>query len=340
MSSDFTPEQKRYLEGFSSGLQIARLGRGRDRAGQAERARRRACRGAGSRAGGRQEAVRPGEVQARRASVRRLPSPAGSGGEERVSEARRQLPLALLRPVLCRAGAELLHVPAPHPQRHRHALAVVGSRRSGGALWRRLLARHHAGELSDPRNRAEERHRSAGSDRRSGSVLEGTGADNIRNVTGTPTAGIDPQELLDTRPYARAWHHHILNQRALYGLPRKFNVAFDGAGRIAAAGRHQRHRLSGGRGEGRLRRRAGRLVPSRAWRHHRSPGFRARHRCDFEARRRKQGGGRHRSGVHRTRRPHRPQQGAFEIRARCDGLREIPGAGGGETRCKTRSRAG
>ena len=28
MSSDFTPEQKRYLEGFSSGLQIARIGRG------------------------------------------------------------------------------------------------------------------------------------------------------------------------------------------------------------------------------------------------------------------------------------------------------------------------
>jgi ferredoxin-nitrite reductase len=31
----------------------------------------------------------------------------------------------------------------------------------------------------------------------------GSGADNIRNVTGTPTAGIDPQELIDTRPYAR-----------------------------------------------------------------------------------------------------------------------------------------
>ena len=27
---------------------------------------------------------------------------------------------------------------------------------------------------------------------------------------------------------------HILNDRALFGLPRKFNVAFDGAGRIAA----------------------------------------------------------------------------------------------------------
>lgn len=61
----------------------------------------------------------------------------------------------------------------------------------------------------------------------------GSGADNIRNVTGTPTAGIDPQELLDTRPYAREWHHHILNDRSLYGLPRKFNVAFDGAGVIA-----------------------------------------------------------------------------------------------------------
>ena len=66
-----------------------------------------------------------------------------------------------------------------------------------------------------------------------GLCSRGSGADNIRNVTGSSTAGIDPQELLDTRPYAKAWHYHILNERALYGLPRKFNVAFDGAGRIA-----------------------------------------------------------------------------------------------------------
>jgi ferredoxin-nitrite reductase len=66
-----------------------------------------------------------------------------------------------------------------------------------------------------------------------GLCSRGSGADNIRNVTGTTTAGIDPQELLDTRPYAKAWHYHILNDRSLYGLPRKFNVAFDGAGRIA-----------------------------------------------------------------------------------------------------------
>lgn len=66
-----------------------------------------------------------------------------------------------------------------------------------------------------------------------GLCSRGSGADNIRNVTGTPTAGIDPQELLDTRPYAREWHFHILNDRSLTGLPRKFNVGFDGAGKIA-----------------------------------------------------------------------------------------------------------
>src|SRR6202008_4266744 len=66
-----------------------------------------------------------------------------------------------------------------------------------------------------------------------GLCSRGSGADNIRNVTGTPTAGIDPQELIDTRPYAREWHYHILNDRSLYGLSRKFNVAFDGACTIA-----------------------------------------------------------------------------------------------------------
>ena len=35
MSGDFTPEQKRYLEGFASGLQIARAGRGRRRQARA-----------------------------------------------------------------------------------------------------------------------------------------------------------------------------------------------------------------------------------------------------------------------------------------------------------------
>jgi ferredoxin-nitrite reductase len=65
-----------------------------------------------------------------------------------------------------------------------------------------------------------------------GIITKGAGADNIRNVTGSAAAGIDPGELYDTRADAKAWHHHILNTRALYHLPRKFNVAFDGAGII------------------------------------------------------------------------------------------------------------
>jgi ferredoxin-nitrite reductase len=28
----------------------------------------------------------------------------------------------------------------------------------------------------------------------------------------TPTAGIDPRELIDTRPFAREWHFHILKK--------------------------------------------------------------------------------------------------------------------------------
>ena len=35
-----------------------------------------------------------------------------------------------------------------------------------------------------------------------GLTSRGAGADNIRNITGSPTAGIDPQELIDTRPHA------------------------------------------------------------------------------------------------------------------------------------------
>jgi ferredoxin-nitrite reductase len=65
-----------------------------------------------------------------------------------------------------------------------------------------------------------------------GLTSRGSGADNIRNITGSPTAGIDPQELYDTRSLCRAMHHYILNHREMYGLPRKFNIAFDGGGRV------------------------------------------------------------------------------------------------------------
>jgi ferredoxin-nitrite reductase len=66
-----------------------------------------------------------------------------------------------------------------------------------------------------------------------GILPKGTGADNIRNITCNPTSGIDPDELIDTRPIVRALHHHILNTRDLFGLPRKFNISVDGGGRVA-----------------------------------------------------------------------------------------------------------
>jgi len=66
-----------------------------------------------------------------------------------------------------------------------------------------------------------------------GLTSQGAGADNVRNVTATPTSGFDPDELIDVMPYARAMHHYILKNRDLYGLPRKFNIAYDSGGRVS-----------------------------------------------------------------------------------------------------------
>ncbi|MCI0744198.1 MAG: NirA family protein [Verrucomicrobia subdivision 3 bacterium] len=65
-----------------------------------------------------------------------------------------------------------------------------------------------------------------------GLTSKGAGVDNVRNITASPTAGFDPQELIDTRPFAHALQHYILNTRDLYHLPRKFNVAFEGGGTV------------------------------------------------------------------------------------------------------------
>ncbi len=66
-----------------------------------------------------------------------------------------------------------------------------------------------------------------------GLTSQGSGADNVRNITATPTSGFDPGELIDVLPYARAIHHYILKNRDLYGLPRKFNISYDSGGSIS-----------------------------------------------------------------------------------------------------------
>ena len=55
-----------------------------------------------------------------------------------------------------------------------------------------------------------------------------SGMDNVRNITGSPIAGLDPHELLDTRPLSKALDAAITNHGqgnpALANLPRKINI--------------------------------------------------------------------------------------------------------------------
>lgn len=52
--------------------------------------------------------------------------------------------------------------------------------------------------------------------------------DPIRNIMASPTAGIDRQALLDTRPLVQAWDDYLQTHPALSELSAKFSVGFDG----------------------------------------------------------------------------------------------------------------
>ena len=49
-----------------------------------------------------------------------------------------------------------------------------------------------------------------------GILTRGSGADNIRNITGSPTAGIDDQELIDTPAVPRDASLHSAASRAVW----------------------------------------------------------------------------------------------------------------------------
>lgn len=68
-----------------------------------------------------------------------------------------------------------------------------------------------------------------------GLKARGSGADNLRNFTASPTAGFDPHELIDVMPYIDELAHLVVNTQVFYDLPRKFNIAFDGGGLVAVA---------------------------------------------------------------------------------------------------------
>jgi ferredoxin-nitrite reductase len=234
MSSDFSPEQKRYLEGFVSGLTAARASRG----------------GAPAGAG---EPTGPDAIH-RKAQDRVIASGAKLSEQEKFK--RDEHPFDAYDRLRRQAENNEAPKPADNFRWRYHGLFYVAPaqnsymcrlRIANGILkhWQLAgiadIAEQFAGHYAHVTTRANLQLREI-EPRNAVNVVEaiqdiglcsrGAGDDNIRNVTGTPTAGIDPQELIDTRPYAREWHYHILNERVLYGLPRKFNVAFDGAGTI------------------------------------------------------------------------------------------------------------
>jgi ferredoxin-nitrite reductase len=232
MSGDFTPDQKRYLEGFSSGLRIARGTRGSTPA---------------------PEPTGP-DVEHRLAQDRVLQAGGKLSDQEKVK--REQHPFdAYARLKEQSANNEYPKAADNFRWRYYGLFYVAPAQNSymcrlripNGILnhWQFAgladLAERYGGGYSHVTTRANLQIRDVEAKNAVvmveaiqdlGLCSRGAGADNIRNVTGTPTAGIDPQELIDTRPYAREWHFHILNERALFGLPRKFNVAFDGGGVI------------------------------------------------------------------------------------------------------------
>jgi ferredoxin-nitrite reductase len=238
MSGDFSPEQKRYLEGFVAGVQIAKAAR----------------EGTGARAA--TPAAEPTGPDA--PHLRAQDSVLGAGGKLSEQEKfKRELnPLDAYERLKEQAANNEYPKPPDNFRWRFFGLFYVAPnqnsymcrlRMANGILahWQFAgvadLADRYGGGYAHVTTRANLQVREIVA-KNAVAMIEGvqdlglcsrgSGADNIRNVTGSPTAGIDPQELIDTRPFAREWHFHILNERALYGLPRKFNVAFDGGGLV------------------------------------------------------------------------------------------------------------
>jgi ferredoxin-nitrite reductase len=238
---DFTDEQKRYLEGFAAGVQIMRSGRGLG----------------GAAATGKAADAEPIGPDAAHLKAQDKLLASGKKLADQEKFKREQHPFDAYERLKEQARTNTPPVPADNFRWRYFGLFYVAPaqdsymcrlRMPNGILkhWQLAgladLAENFGGGYSHVTTRANLQIREV-LPKSTVALIEGiqdlglcsrgSGADNIRNVTGTPTAGIDPQELLDTRPYTREWHYHILNDRSLYGLPRKFNVAFDGAGTIA-----------------------------------------------------------------------------------------------------------
>ncbi|MBP2149045.1 NirA family protein [Xanthobacter flavus] len=239
MGADFTTDQKRYLEGFVSGAKAVQIARSAPAPAVAPVAEMTGPDAASHRAMARFEAEGRKLTPEEKAKREEL----GLDAYDRMRAAAREGVFPKGPDLLRWKYHGLFHV-APAQDSYMCRMRIPG-----GILthWQFRgvadIAERHGGGYTDITTRANLQIREiAATDGIAvleglvalGLTAKGSGADNIRNVTGTPTAGIDPQELIDTRPLASGWHHYILNSRDMYGLPRKFNVAFDGAGTIGA----------------------------------------------------------------------------------------------------------
>ncbi len=61
--------------------------------------------------------------------------------------------------------------------------------------------------------------------------------DSLRNIMGSPTAGIDRQQLLDTRPFVAAWNRYLTTRPDFAVLSPKFSVCFDGGEAVSVRDR-------------------------------------------------------------------------------------------------------
>ncbi len=239
MSSDFSPEQKRYLEGFTSGLQVGRAARALPTSGSPAAPNAVPTGPDAIHITAQDRVIAAGGKLADQEKFKRELHP--FDGYERLKEQARKNE-APKPPDNVRWRYYGLFYVAPSQTSYMCRLRIPnGTLKHWQLTGLADLAERYGGGYSHITTRANLQIREI-EPKNAVAMVEaitdlglcsrGSGADNIRNVTGTPTAGIDPQELIDTRPYAREWHFHILNERALYGLPRKFNVGFDGAGLI------------------------------------------------------------------------------------------------------------
>ena len=205
LSVDFTDEQKRYLEGFTTGLQISRVGRGLG--GGAGKAN-----------------AEPTGPDAAHIKAQDKVTAAGKKLADQEKFKREEHPFDAYPRLKQQALDNAPPSPADNFRWRYYGLFYVAPAQDSYMCRLRIpngimkhwqfagladLAERLCGPFCHVTTRANLQVREI-PPKNAVALIEGiqdlglcsrgSGADNIRNVTGTPTAGIDPQELLDTRP--------------------------------------------------------------------------------------------------------------------------------------------